>query len=66
MPETNGEKIRIKVRRRAIKFEKGVRTSTDRLILKECLKEKKRNMEGEGIARKEKNILCEMVIVNKE
>ena len=38
------EKIRVKTGRRAIKFEEGVRTSTDRLILKQCLKEKDRNI----------------------
>ena len=27
-----------------MKFEEGIRTSTDRLILKECLKEKDRNI----------------------
>ena len=41
LAETNREKIRIKARRRAVKFEKDIRTSTNRLILKECLKEKK-------------------------
>ena len=44
LAETNREKIRVKTGRRATKFEDGVRTSTDRLILKECLKEKDRNI----------------------
>ena len=33
--ETNRKKIRIKAGRRAMKFKEGIRTLTDRLILKE-------------------------------
>ena len=29
-----------------MKFEEGIRTSTDRLTLKDCLKEKERNIGG--------------------
>jgi len=46
LDETNREKLRFKAGRRVIKFEDGIRTSTDRLILKECLKEKERNIGG--------------------
>jgi len=44
LSETNIEKIRIKAGKRAMQFEEDIRTSTERLILKECLKEKERNM----------------------
>ena len=37
LAETIREKIPIKAGRRTTKFEEGIRTSTDRLVLKECL-----------------------------
>ena len=43
--ETNKEKIRVKTGRKTMKFEEGIRTSTDGLMPKECLKEKERNIE---------------------
>ena len=41
-----------------MKFEEGTRTSTDRLIPKEYLKEAEMNVGGEGLAKKEKLDLC--------
>ena len=38
LAETNREKILMRAWRRARKFEEDIRTSTDRLILKACLK----------------------------
>ena len=48
LAETNKGRIRIKAGRRVMKFEEGIRTSTNRLILKEYLKEK------EGYRRKKR------------
>ena len=45
LAETNKEKSRIKAERRDMKFEEGIRTSTERLILKRCLKDKEKNIE---------------------
>lgn len=43
MTKTNIEKIRFKAGRRDTKFKESIKTLTDRLILKECLKEKLKN-----------------------
>ncbi|XP_033228929.1 uncharacterized protein LOC117180541 [Belonocnema kinseyi] len=40
LEESKIEKLRVKLGRRAIKFEEGINNSTGRTILKECLKEK--------------------------
>ena len=45
MTETSRKKIRIKAGRRATKCRESIRTSTDRLILEECVKRRKRTQE---------------------
>ena len=56
MVKTNREKIRIKAERRTTKFEESMRTSTDRLMPKECLKRKERKERRERKGKKERNI----------
>ena len=43
--ETSRKKIQIKAERRVTKFQESIRTSTDRVILKEYVKRRKRTQE---------------------